>query len=145
MGPVNPRIRSGLSLPRRAAATGAFLAALVVLAGCADPVFTEADEGQDREVARGSSFSISIPGSAVARRPDPQISGAFIRLSDRRLEGDPPREIFRFVAEGQGESDIRIAPPAGPEGASQLEYVIRVRIRPAAGPGAPSPETPKKY
>lgn len=124
-------------------------AGLALLGGCADPVFTEADEGQEREVSRGAAFSVILPGVSSAPRPDPVIAGAYIRFVDRHIEGDPPREIFRFVAEGQGESDIRIPPSPSPGGSAQLEYVIRVRIRQhqagssSGGPSAPSP--PPKY
>jgi hypothetical protein len=96
--------------------------------GCAEPVFTEADEGYTREVSRGSSFSISVPALQAAPRPAPIIEGGYVRLLDRHIEGRPPREVFRFSADGVGEIDIRFSSPIGPEGQLQVDYVIRVRI-----------------
>ena len=107
---------------------GLIAACLALLSGCAGLVFTEADQGQIREVARGTAFSVSLPAIKNSPRPEPKIQGAFLRFLGRRAEESSGREVFEFQADGLGEGDIRIPPPASSAGRAEPEVVIRVRV-----------------
>src|SRR5579864_2979720 len=92
-------------------ARGAIGAALILLSGCGSLVFTENDQGKTVEVDQGSEFTITLPPLGTGARKAPDIKGALVRLTDRRVDTAAGLEIFRFAAEGAGDADIRIAPP----------------------------------
>lgn len=108
---------------------GAVVAAagLTLLGGCGTITFTDADLGQTRDVARGSTFVISLPAVPSASRPNPKMEGALIRFVQRRTD-EEGREVFEFQAVGAGDGDIRIPPPPSSAGNSAPEYVLRVRV-----------------
>lgn len=85
-------------------------AASALLGGCAGLMFTEADQGQTKEISRGASFTISLPAAQSATWAEPKIQGTFIRLVDRHMEASTGREVFEFKAERLGEGDLRIPP-----------------------------------
>jgi hypothetical protein len=108
---------------------------LLLLSGCAKTVFHEADLGRTVEVDQGSEFSIALPRVPSGDRKPPEIRGALIRFLDKRAETGADQESFRFLAEGAGDAEIRIA-GSDP---TVLEFVILVRVlRAGKPPSAPS-------
>ncbi|MBV8881406.1 MAG: hypothetical protein JO332_15680 [Planctomycetaceae bacterium] len=97
-----------------------------------------------RVVSRGATFDISLPVVPDAAPREPSVEGAFIRFVGRRSESR--REIYRFVAEGAGEADIRIRPSGASPGALS-EYVLRVKVE--QGPREPTvhplQQAPRSY
>jgi hypothetical protein len=117
-------------------------ATLLLLSGCAKTAFNEADLGRTVDVDQGSEFSISLPRVPSGDRKPPEIRGALVRFLDRRAEPGVDQESFRFIAEGAGDAEIRIA---GTD-PTVLEFVILVRVlratRSAPSPGGPGPRPP---
>jgi len=109
------------------------LSAILLSAGCSSGLFTEVDEGTTREVDQGATFSISLAASPSSPVRAPRVQGAYLRYGGRRLEEATGREIFQFVAEGVGESEIRIGPPGAPDGAPS-DFVLRVTVIPSRAP-----------
>jgi hypothetical protein len=109
------------------------LSAILLSTGCSSGPFTEADEGTSREVDQGATFSISLAASPSSPARAPRIQGAYLRYGGRRLDEATGREIFQFVAEGVGESEIRIGPPGAPDGVPS-DFVLRVTVIPSHAP-----------
>jgi hypothetical protein len=107
---------------------------LLAATGCAETLYSDADEGATRELRQGSSFAVSLPAGASPTEASPKIEGALVRYLGHSLLEDKTREIFRFRAEGAGEALIRI-PAAG----SPLGFVIRLQITPASTPHHDAP------
>ena len=107
---------------------------LLALAGCAEVVYSDADEGATRELRQGSSFGVSLPSGQYSADGTPKIEGALVRYLGHTREEDK-RDLYRFRADGAGEALIRI--PS--EGASLEPFVIRVRITPASAHKAEGP------
>jgi hypothetical protein len=99
---------------------------LLVLGGCAETVFSDADEGATRELRQGSSFSVSLPAGGSPAAGDPKIEGAFVRYLGRSLD-EEGRAIYRFGADGAGEAVIHI-PRAGSPTDATPAFVLRVLI-----------------
>jgi len=126
-----------------------FAAGLLLLAaaGCAETVYTDADEGTTRELRQGSSFGVSLPAGAAPADRGPKIEGALVRFLGRQIEEGKNREIFRFSADGAGEALIHI-PSADPASQTPPAFVIRIHITPAGArhsdwpPPAPSQGRP---
>jgi hypothetical protein len=128
--------------------TGLGVALLALLVGCADPMFTESDDGEIREVQQGSDFYISLPAwkGDQALRPAPTVQGAFINLTERHLESDEGREVFKFNAVGAGDAEIHITVAPAEDGSPQKDFLIRVRIKGAPGRSRSSGAAPpSKY
>ncbi|HVR82957.1 MAG TPA: hypothetical protein VMU54_01515 [Planctomycetota bacterium] len=123
-------------------AHGMGAATLLLLWGCARTAFNEADLGRTVEVEQGSEFSISLPRVPSGDRKPPEIRGALIRFLDKRAEPGVDQESFRFLAEGAGDAEIRIA---GSD-STVLEFVILVRVlratRSGPAPAGPGPRPP---
>jgi len=107
-------------------------AGLLVLAGCAHKVFTEADEGEIKELSRGAEFSLSLPLVGSTPWPDPVIQGAFIRVLGRSVDPRKGREVITFKVEGAGEADLRIPSFRSSPDSPEREFVLYVRIRGAS-------------
>lgn len=106
---------------------GFFLGAgvvLIALGGCGGLVFSEADNGQTKEVFLGTVFSVSLPPSSQNRGP--VLKGTIIRFLGRHIDESSRQDIFEFKAERLGEDEIRIS--ARPE----VEYVLHVNIKSAS-------------
>jgi len=116
--------------------------ALIVLAGCSEPVFTDSDEGSTRELRQGSTFAVSLPADGSRAAGVPKIEGALIKYLGRRVQGDAGRNVYRFSAEGIGEADIRIFAEGSASDAPAV-FVIRVRITPASQSHLELPSQPK--
>jgi hypothetical protein len=116
---------------------------MLLLAGCSEAMFSDADEGATRELRQGSSFSVSLPADGPRVAGDPKIEGAFVRYLGRSSDADGRRTVYRFSADGVGEAFIHI--PGGPLPPEAIPpFVMRVRITPAeksssAGPPQPPP------
>jgi hypothetical protein len=104
-------------------------AGLMILAGCAHKVFTEADEGEIRELSRGAEFSLSLPMVDSTPWPDPVIQGAFIRVLGRSIDAKKGREVITFMVEGAGEADLRIPGYRQSQDSPEREFVLYVRIK----------------
>jgi hypothetical protein len=104
---------------------------LLTAAGCAETVYSDADEGTTRDLRQGSSFGVSLPAGMAPAGGAPKIEGALVRYLGRQVEEGKGREIFRFSADGAGEALIRI-PSNDPAPQSPPAFVIRLRITPAA-------------
>jgi hypothetical protein len=105
------------------AGISAFL--VIALGGCADIVFSEADEGQTRDLFLGTTFSVSLPASSEERRP--QLKGTIIRFLGCHLDESTGRDVFEFKAQGLGEDTIGIRRAHG--GPAGKEYFLHVRIK----------------
>jgi hypothetical protein len=104
---------------------------LLLAAGCAETLYSDADEGTTRELRQGSSFGVSLPTGASPADRAPKIEGALVRYLGRRVDEAQGREIFRFSADGAGEALIRI-PSTDPAPQIPPAFVIRLLITPAA-------------
>lgn len=136
--PMNLRAGAVTSGPARM-----LVAALAILGGCANAVFTEADDGEIKEVSRGAEFSISLPLIDSKPCPDPLIEGAFVRVVGRSIDEKNGRDIIQLKAEGGGDADIHI--PAfrrTPESAAG-EFVLRIRVK--GGPDGSSGRSPQDH
>ncbi len=114
--------------------------ALLFLAGCADPNFTEDDSGRIVELSQGSGFFVRLPQLPSGPRQAPDIKGALVRPLGKKIDAAANQEVFQFVAEGVGDAVIRIAPaePSAPE------FVIQVHVLPGSRPPATAPGAPNK-
>jgi len=110
-------------------------------------MFTESDDGEIREVSQGSDFTITLPiwKGDQAARPAPTVQGAFINLTERHVDGDEGREVFKFNAVGAGDAEIHIAVAPAEDGSPQKDFLIRVRIKASPGRSKSSGAAPPKY
>lgn len=116
---------------------------LVLLAGCAHPVYTEKDDGEIREISRGTEFSISLPRTDSKPVPDPLIQGAFIIVTGRSTDEGAGRDTIELRAEGTGEADIRIPGFRPGQESPGGDYLLRVRVKGGNDPGIRSKEHSK--
>jgi hypothetical protein len=117
---------------------------LVILAGCARAAFTEADEGEIRELSRGAEFSLSLPLVDSNPWPDPVIQGAFIRVLDRSIDPKKGRQVITFKVEGAGDADLRIPGFRSSPDSTEREFVLYLRIKGTADGTEKSPHAHPK-
>jgi hypothetical protein len=104
---------------------------LLFLAGCT--TFDSTDDGDNKKILLGKTFTISLPASEEKRTPA-FVKEAIIQYRECRRDPSTGMDVFEFKAVGLGETEIRI--PKGPSLSStpEADFVLTARVVLAGSP-----------
>ncbi len=107
------------------------LAGVLLLGGCGANRFTESDDGEMRTVTQGETFFVSLASPGKTSAGEPRLEGSAVQFVSR--SSDSGRDVYRFFAQGVGETDIRIRVSSG-ESRDIPEYVLRINVERGSRP-----------